>query len=340
MQSPAEICFEDFAPGQVTTFGSRLVEKDEIIAFAEAFDPQPFHVSEAAAKTSFAGGLIASGWHTNAIMNRMNCDEYFNRSSCIGSPGIDEVKWLRPVRPGDRLTMRRTILEAVPSRSRPDRGMVRFANDLFNQHGEPVCHHNAMVLFLRREPGGGNGQATGSETRTPMDILAPVASADHDGKGDFFEDIVVGEIRTLGQYAFDADAIRRFALAYDNQRFHIDDAAAEQTHFGGIVASGWHTGAAWMRTMVLDRQRRRDIALARGQAVAQLGVSPGVRKIRFLQPVRPGDTLTYISRIAEKRLSTTRPGWGVVVNDNQAINQNGALVFSFTGSVFWEARQP
>jgi acyl dehydratase len=341
MSTPAEICFEDFVPGEVATFGDRVVEKDEIVAFAAEFDPQPFHLSEAAAKATFAGGLIASGWHTNAIMNRMNCDAYFNRSSCIGSPGIDEVKWLKPLRPGDRLRMRRTILEAVPSRSRPDRGMVRFANDLFNQDGALVCHHNAMVLFLRRHPGTTVDAApkTMSAKDAPLAELS-AREAPAEAGGNFFEDLTIGDTSVLGDYSFDAATIDRFAQAYDNQRFHVDPVAAAASPFGGIVASGWHTAAAWMVTMIRHQDEERKRLAAKGLPVARLGVSPGVRAIRWLAPVRPGDRLTYISRIIDKRVSSTRPGWGLVSHQNVAVNQHDAVVFSFSGAVFWEARRP
>jgi acyl dehydratase len=142
--------FEDFPPGDVRESPARTVTRDEIVAFAREFDPQPFHTDEAAAKATIYGGLIASGWHTVAIYMRLMWDSYLKETSSLGSPGVDEVRWLKPVRPGDTLRARFTVLEAVPSRSKPDRGIVRSLSEVFNQHGEVVMTLRGLGLFGRR----------------------------------------------------------------------------------------------------------------------------------------------------------------------------------------------
>lgn len=152
IRSPA---FEDFAPGEIVTFGAYEVTKEEIIAFASQFDPQPFHLDEEAGKASMLGGLAASGWHSCSIMMRMMFDGFMNGSTSLGSPGIDEVRWLKPVFPGDVLSVRREVLEARPSASRPDRGIVRFRFELMNQKGEVVMEQTNPILFGRRHPGAG-----------------------------------------------------------------------------------------------------------------------------------------------------------------------------------------
>ncbi len=116
--------FEDYVVGTVHEFGSVTVEEAEVIAFAQRFDPQPFHIDAMAAKQSVFGGLIASGWHTAAMMMGMIVEHYLAQSASLGSPGIDELRWLKPVRPGDTLTARVTVLETRRSRSKPDRGIV------------------------------------------------------------------------------------------------------------------------------------------------------------------------------------------------------------------------
>ncbi|MFN3853797.1 MAG: MaoC family dehydratase [Phreatobacter sp.] len=150
--SPA---FEDFVPGEIVTFGAYEVTKEEIIAFASQFDPQPFHLDEEAGKASMLGGLAASGWHSCSIMMRMMFDGFMNGSTSLGSPGIDEVRWLKPVFPGDILSVRREVLEARPSASKPDRGIVRFRFELMNQKGEVVMEQTNPILFGRRHPGAG-----------------------------------------------------------------------------------------------------------------------------------------------------------------------------------------
>jgi acyl dehydratase len=128
--SKPELFFEDFPPGEVFEYGAYEVTADEIISFAREFDPQPFHLDENAAKASMLGGLAASGWHVCAIIMRLMVDGYFGRTASMGSTGVDEVKWLIPVYPGDRLSCRRTTLEARVSSKRPDMGIVRLRWEL------------------------------------------------------------------------------------------------------------------------------------------------------------------------------------------------------------------
>ena len=142
--------FEDFRPGDVTDTGSLTVTKEAIVAFAQQFDPQPFHVDEEAARRSPFGGLIASGWHTASLCMRLIVALLGPGSGSLGSPGVDELRWLRPVRPGDELTVQVEVLETVPSRSKPDRGLVRLRYTMRNQDGEDVMTMIALGLVLRR----------------------------------------------------------------------------------------------------------------------------------------------------------------------------------------------
>ncbi|MGH6691342.1 MAG: MaoC family dehydratase [Gammaproteobacteria bacterium] len=142
--------FEDFTPGQIIELGSRTITRDEIIAFAKQFDPQPFHLDDEAAKKTIYGGLIASGWHTGSIAMRLLYDGLLNDTVSLGSPGLDELRWVKPVRPEDTLSARLIVLECVPSRSKPDRGIVRTSIELRNQHGEVVVTTKGLSLFGRR----------------------------------------------------------------------------------------------------------------------------------------------------------------------------------------------
>jgi acyl dehydratase len=142
--------FEDFRPGEVTETGSVTVTREEIVAFARQFDPQPFHVDEEAARQSPYGGLIASGWHTASLCMSLIVALLGPGSGSLGSPGIDELRWLKPVRPGDELTVRVEVLETVPSRSKPDRGLIKLRYTMRNQNGEDVMTMIALGLVLRR----------------------------------------------------------------------------------------------------------------------------------------------------------------------------------------------
>jgi acyl dehydratase len=144
--------WEDFTPGSVDSYGPRVVSREEIIAFAAEFDPQPMHLDEEAARSTLLGGLAASGWHSCAILMRMICDWFMLDSSSMGSGGIDEVRWLRPLRPGDAVTLKRTTVETRASRSRPSMGTATFAFDLDNQAGETVMTLRCTIMFGRREP--------------------------------------------------------------------------------------------------------------------------------------------------------------------------------------------
>ena len=140
--------FEDYVPGTVYDLGSVMVDEQEVIAFAQQFDPQPFHLDKEQAEKSVFGELIASGWHTACMAMRLIADHYLSEVSSEGSPGIDEIRWLRPVRPGDQLTVRITVIDARRSRSRPERGIVRSKTETLNQDGEVVMHLTSTI-FIR-----------------------------------------------------------------------------------------------------------------------------------------------------------------------------------------------
>jgi acyl dehydratase len=142
--------FEDFAAGQVYELGSRTVTEDELVDFARQWDPQPFHVDPEAAKESVFGGLIASGWQTGAIWMRMYVDAMLG-SAARGSPGIEELRWLAPVRPGDTLSGRLTVLEATASATKPDRGTIRIRGEMVNQDGVTVMAMTSRGHFGRRQ---------------------------------------------------------------------------------------------------------------------------------------------------------------------------------------------
>jgi acyl dehydratase len=152
-RSPAaqpEIYLDDLAAGQTYPLGRRTVERDEIVTFARAWDPQPFHLDDEAGAASIYGRLIASGWHTVAIFMRLFAGNLLNHSAALGSPGVDELRWLKPVYPGDTLDARVEILEVKPFRSRPDRGAARLRCVVTNQQGDDVLTMIAVVMFRRR----------------------------------------------------------------------------------------------------------------------------------------------------------------------------------------------
>ncbi len=145
--------FEDYVEGDVHSFGRVAVEANEIVEFAQRFDPQAFHTDPEAAKRTPFRGLIASGWHTVGLMMRLYVEHYLTHVASLASPGVDELRWLKPVRPGDTLSVRVTVLKATPSRSKPDRGAVTSFIEVFNQAGEAVMTLRAVNMIARRVPG-------------------------------------------------------------------------------------------------------------------------------------------------------------------------------------------
>ncbi|NMG55170.1 MaoC family dehydratase [Aromatoleum aromaticum] len=142
--------FEDYTVGEVVKFGDHLVTEEEIVSFAKAYDRQPFHTDPEAAKESHFGGLVSSGWMTGAIVMSLFCDHFIPQCSAMGSPGIDKVRWLRPVRPGDHLRARATILRTVLSQSRRDRGVVTILQEAINQNGQTVMSYEGRAIFACR----------------------------------------------------------------------------------------------------------------------------------------------------------------------------------------------
>jgi acyl dehydratase len=148
-----ELHFEDFTPGAVSEFGPRILSREEIVAFAAEFDPQPMHMDEAAARDSMLGGLAASGWHSCCVLMRMLSDEMLSRSSFLGAPGIEEVRWLIPVRPDEPIMLRTTVLATRLSQSRPSMGFVRFLLELIDTSDRKLMTMTVSPMFARR--GGG-----------------------------------------------------------------------------------------------------------------------------------------------------------------------------------------
>lgn len=323
------VAFEDFSAGQVIEGAPIVVNRDALVAFAREFDPQPFHLDENAAKRTFAGRLIASGWQTAGFGMRLLHRDVFGGSSSMGAPGIDELRWLRPVLPGDSLSARFVVESTRASASKPDRGFVAFTMTMRNGAGERVMIQTFSVMFARR----------GAALLPPRSVSAeepsePMPEGEDAVLLSFLGDAEIGSVRDLGAHRFDAEEIVAFARAYDPQVFHLDPEAAKHTHFGGLCASGWHTAAIWMKRLHITWAR--DMALTeRSAQVPQLGPSPGFKAMRWLRPVYAGDTIRYSCRLVDKR-ATSRPGWGMATHHNNAQNQRGEPVFEFTGSVLWQ----
>lgn len=323
------LTLDDLAPGQEFTAGPITVTRDALVAFARVYDPQAFHLDEAAAKNTFVGTLIGSGWQTAAFGMRLLMEGLLARAASMGSPGIAALRWLKPVLPGDSLSATIRVEEVRPSASKPDRGIARLTMTLTEGRGEAVMTQTFVVLLARP------GAVPAPRPVTLATDTGPIPEPDDAVPLRFLSEAELGATRDLGAHRFEADDIIAFARAYDPQVFHLDAEAARATHFGALCASGWQTAAVWMKR--LHATFARDIALtARSGPVPQLGPSPGFKDMQWLRPVYAGDTIRYACRLVDKRASASRPGWGIATHHNTAQNQRGEPVFAFTGSVFWQ----
>jgi acyl dehydratase len=158
---------EDLEVGRAYECGTKTVGKEEILAFGRAYDPQPIHVDEEAARHTLVGGLCASGWHTCTMMMRLVADGVLNRVASLGSPGVDEGRWMVPVRPGDVVSCRYTVLEKRDLASRPDVGMSKVLVELFNQKGETAANWRTNQLIRRRHPGPAAAAPSARASRSP-----------------------------------------------------------------------------------------------------------------------------------------------------------------------------
>jgi len=150
----------------------------------------------------------------------------------------------------------------------------------------------------------------------------------------FFEDIKIGQRRELGSFTFTAETIKKFAMQFDPQRFHLDEEEGRKSLFGGLAASGWHVGSVCMKLLVADGQRLAKEAAARGEEIAIWGPSPGFRELRWIKPVLAGDTISFFSEVESLRTSEKRPEWGIVQGRHTGTNQRGELVYSVLATAF------
>jgi acyl dehydratase len=332
---------EDIEVGRPLMLGGTTVTKEAIVAYARAYDPQPIHLDEEAAKRSLVGGLCASGYHTCAIMMRMVVDGFLGRAASQGSPGMDEARWLKPVRPGEAVRTRFTPIEKRVLGSRPDVGITKVLVELIDSGDAVLATWLTNQLTRMRTPSAAPTQiAAAKGARSPLASLWDDAAAKVQPYPDLpFEDRQIGETTDVGRHTFSRDEIVGFARQFDPQPFHLDEEAAKSSLFGALCASGWQTAAFLVRGAVTTRQKASAAARAQGATLAAYGPSPGFRNIRWLKPVFVGDTIEYRTRVADKVDLKSRPERGLLVNEGQGRNQRGEVVFAITTQMLVERRR-
>jgi acyl dehydratase len=321
------LTFEDFRPGETRIYGDYLIDEAELLAFSAAYDPQPFHLDAEAAKHTILGGLAASGWQVCSALMRMMIDSWLGESSVLAGIGIEDNRWLAPVRAGDRLTAHTTTLEKKDLRSRPGAGIVKVQTSLRNQDGREVMTQIISNLLGRRTPlaepsaGAPRRPAPKAQDAAPERIDDPLGAMPDD-----FARVRVGAFAELGETLFTADSIRDYALKYDPAPFHIDEEAGKSHMLGAMSAAGLHTASCWMSHFIATRRR-----LAGGELAGR--ASPGFRDMLWRRPVLLGDRIAFSTEVIAKR-ETSRSGVGLITSRNRGVNQRGELVIEFVASVF------
>jgi acyl dehydratase len=272
---------------------------------------------------------------------RMLVDGFLGRAASQGSPGVDEVRWLKPVRPGEAVRLRLTPLEKRVLGSRPDVGITKVLVELIDSGDQVLANWLTNQLTRLRTPGSAPApSSTPKPARSPIVTLWDDPAAVVQPYADLpFEDRQIGETTDVGSHTFSRDDIIGFASQFDPQPFHLDEAAAKASLFGGLCASGWQTAACLIRGIITTRQQASAAARAQGVQLATYGPSPGFRNVRWLKPVFVGDTIEYRTRLADKVDLKSRPERGLLVAEAQGRNQHGEVVFAITTQMLAERRK-
>ncbi|WP_294542117.1 MaoC/PaaZ C-terminal domain-containing protein [uncultured Rhodoblastus sp.] len=320
------VAFEDFAPGETRRFGDYAFTAPEIIAFASFYDPQPFHLDEEAGRNSILGGLTASGWHTCSVLMRMNIDGWLAQTTCLAGIGIEENRWLAPVRPGDRLSAETVTLEKIDLRSRPDAGIVKFATTLRNQAGGEVMAQKSAILFARREQRAPDAPLPTASPKPPAPLVPERIDDPAAAMPTHYARVRVGAYAELGETLFTAPFIQGYARDYDPFPFHLDEEAGRAHLLGAMSAAGFQTAACWMHHFVAFRSRVSD-----GEVASR--ASPGFSGLLWRQPVLVGDRIAFTTQVVSKR-ATSKPNLGLITSRNCGVNQRGEIALEFYASVF------
>lgn len=315
--------------GQID-LGEWVVSAEEITHFARQFDPQPFHLDERIAAASPLGGLAASGWHSLARLMRQKYDRYLIGIRSQGAPGVEEVRWRRPVLAGQVLRLRGRALEKRPMASRPDLGMIRHEFTITDAKGEVALSERHWLLVARAEPGPPPPPRAPRAPEPPVDHASttPPEAASPDSL--FADTTPLLQRQFLGEAVLTPEQIIAFARDYDPQPFHLSEEAGRQTHFGGLVASGWHTGALWMRKAI-DLRYGLIASLPKAEqaaAIAAQGPASGIFDLEWRAPTRPGQVLRFYTMVTGRETSRL-PGWSALTLQNEVTDTAGRVLMRF-----------
>lgn len=304
--------FEDFPVGKTFEFGSFTLAEAQLKAYGEAFDPRPAHDGPGALPSGVRPS--ASPWQLCALLMRLNYDGWMFQTAARGAPGVDEVRWLRAVHPGDVVTGRYTVLNARVSQSKPGLGLVQYHYELLGRDRAPVLSQTNYVMVARRHLGAVTRATAMTELR-PSSKNATALPTENGKPGRTID---------LGTAEFTAESILAFARIYDPQPFHVDETAAKTGPFGALTASGWHTAASWMRAYMQTLRRG-------GAALPTPEKFLSATNLRWLRPVYAGDRIAF--DFTPLDVAQSAAGEMVVTSRNSGVNQDAIKVYEFTATM-------
>jgi acyl dehydratase len=302
--------FEDFPVGKIFEFGHYEISAAQIESYAAAFDRRA------------ARDGVASPLQLCSVLMRMNFDGWMSGTAARGAPGVDEVRWHEPVRAGDVLRCRVSVLKARISQSKPELGFVQFRHDLINDRGKLAMTQTNYVMFARRDDAD---RESGRPAQKKAPAPAAAALAASSIVPTIWTEHVLRKRIEIGTTEFSSKGIVTFARVYDPQSFHVDEVAAKSGPFGALAASGWHTASAWMNAYIQASQRSGAIA----------GCLASIADLRWLRPTYAGDTIAWDFT----PVGITNGAVGTVVTShNGGTNQHGVRVFDFSATMVMPPR--
>lgn len=329
---------EDMAVGERIDLGCRKVGEDEALAFAREFDPQPFHLNREAAANSLMGGLTASGWHTAAMLTRMLWDSWLGLANGAGSPGVMRHSWISPLYVGDTFCARGVIKEMRVSKSMPGVGFVELELKATASDSRRVCSTQWTVMVRTRGgPKPDFEERRRKRRKAKRNALEGPSKSSKPGRDMLYWDLCRMERPlSLGEVSATTEEVIRFSRAYIPQPFHIDEELAKKSHFGCLVASGWHSCALWMRANVTARLRVLESLSGeeRSYAMESGGIGLGFEDLRWISPVRANEKLKAYITPLERQRSRSRPGWGKVRARAELVNSEDKLAIRFYPTVY------
>lgn len=326
--------WDDIQTGGQLDLGSVDVSQNDIVRFASEFDAQPFHTDEEAARATLLGGLSASGWHTCTLIMRLLEEAIARHSGVLEAAGLDDIIWLKPVRPGDVLSGR-ICWSREATCSCGSGARVRGADiGVRNQHGEVVMQWRMSCLIA---------PPTDPRREIPQDCpirkgrAARVLPRPGDHAIKYFEDVAPGDEIELGEYAFTMDRIADFRARYGPGSAHDETIHSGIAYGGRETALAWHVTAVWMHCIVRYYEHQAARLRREAKPVPLLGPAVGVKHLRWHLPVGLGETITFRAW-AERKMEISRPDWGLLVVGAVGENRRGDTVVSFYPQMLLERR--